>query len=220
MSPTGSEPESVKQAVRRLQKWAAHHLPRVTFRPGLGKRAIRAVAGRMGVDLPAEVVELFTTCDGTEECDGLLGNWDLLQLDHVERNWQLHKELFVDGALNAWGKGVPARAVKGDWWNVRWLPFASSGSGHFYCIDLDPLSAGTVGQVILFLHDEAERYLVAPSLGAWLSRLADDLDTGVQRLLEADGDESRFENEGFVWSSQYGRDLYGSPPRVTKKRAP
>ncbi|MEM9491128.1 MAG: SMI1/KNR4 family protein, partial [Myxococcota bacterium] len=97
------------------------------------------------------------------------------------------------------------RSIRSDWWNPGWIPFVSSGSGHYFCIDTDPAEGGVPGQVILWLHDSPRRYLVACSLAEWFSAIADDLEAGTYIY---DGERTSFNHHAFMRSSVEGKALY------------
>ena len=61
--------------------------------------------------------------------------------------------------------------VRSKWYLDDWIPFASSGSGDFLCIDTNPTKKGTVGQIISLDHESAARCLIAPSTSEFLARL-------------------------------------------------
>jgi cell wall assembly regulator SMI1 len=107
---------------------------------------------------------------------------------------------------------TPTPAVKGLWWNPGWIPIVSSGSGHLICLDMDPNQAGNVGQVILFLHDDGQRPLIAHNLRAWFVRLADDLERGLYKIVEDADGYRHFNGHALMWSSLEAKDLYDDPP--------
>lgn len=104
-------------------------------------------------------------------------------------------------------------AKQGLWWNPRWIPIVTSGSGHLFCVDLDPGPAGTLGQIILFLHDDKGRYLIAHSLRAWFARLTADLECGLYEIVEDENGYQHFNSHALMWSSLEGQELYEPPPK-------
>lgn len=68
--------------------------------------------------------------------------------------------------------------VKVKWWDSAWIPFAGNGAGDYYCIDLSPSESGTAGQIITHSHETGTHKLLAPSLCAYLSDLADAFESG------------------------------------------
>jgi cell wall assembly regulator SMI1 len=98
------------------------------------------------------------------------------------------------------------RRIKSAWWNVGWIPIVSSGSGHLFCVDMDPAPGGKRGQVILFFHDDGKRLCVADSVGAWLAAIAADLEAGTY---EYDTESNEWSDEALLQSSLEGKDTYG-----------
>jgi cell wall assembly regulator SMI1 len=68
--------------------------------------------------------------------------------------------------------------VRNLWWDPGWFPIASNGRGDHLMIDFCPAKNGTYGQLIEWLHDDEERKLLAPSFTAWLTSVADSLESG------------------------------------------
>ncbi|KWE64809.1 hypothetical protein WL77_20605 [Burkholderia ubonensis] len=64
----------------------------------------------------------------------------------------------------------PEPGIRGDWYNLKWIPLTHNGSGDHLCVDLDPDEGGRIGQVIRVWHDSPERELVAKRVGEWLAR--------------------------------------------------
>jgi cell wall assembly regulator SMI1 len=110
----------------------------------------------------------------------------LLPLSELVSDWKMWKELLEGGEFEG-EKARGSPGVRGDWWNVGWVPFASDCGGDYYCIDLAPARGGKKGQVIAMAHDSGARKLLAPSLREWLARFADQLEAGKYRYDEDEG---------------------------------
>ena len=95
--------------------------------------------------------------------------------------------------------------VRPVWWSDKWIPFVSSGSGHLIVCDLDPVDARRSGQVVLFLHDDEKRFVLADSIEAWLDAVARDLAAGVYGVAN---DAFVKNGEAFMPSALEGRDLF------------
>lgn len=75
--------------------------------------------------------------------------------------WEENNKILLKSSENAVGiKGE----VKQYWWHKKWLPIALDIEGNSYCIDLDPGEAGKKYQIIQWLHDSEDRYVVAKSM--------------------------------------------------------
>ncbi len=100
-----------------------------------------------------------------------------LALEQIIQVWDMQKELVEIGDF-ADLKPRSAEGVANDWWNLRWIPFASNGGGDFYCIDMAPTDGGTQGQVITHSHESGEHKILATSLAVYLRELADGVEAG------------------------------------------
>jgi hypothetical protein len=82
-----------------------------------------------------------------------------------------------------------------DWWNLGWFPVLHGPTGDLLCVDSAGAFAGTVGQIVDFVHNDSPRMIVAPGVWPWLESycdfLEDDLldDTGCVRT-----------SKDFVWA--------------------
>lgn len=189
----------------RLESWLSSNAPELVdqLRPGADADALASLEHELGVTLPDDVRASLAVHDGTEESAGLVGGWDLLPVEIIASEARLMRGMVEDGAFGeATANAHPKLA--GPWWNPAWLPIVSSGSGHFLCVDLAPGPEGRVGQVVLFLHDAPERYVVAPSYRAWLEAVVRDLESGAYTR-----EDGEWNAHAFMRSSEEGKDLYG-----------
>jgi cell wall assembly regulator SMI1 len=100
----------------------------------------------IGSPLPHELKELLCIHNGEQPNEiWLFGNWSLLPVKYIDKAW--HKEIVQAAQLDC--GLVPDEYVKPCIWNCKWYPFAYDGSGGYLCVDMDPSSAGSAGQVIL-----------------------------------------------------------------------
>ncbi|MEM7012435.1 MAG: SMI1/KNR4 family protein [Verrucomicrobiota bacterium] len=83
--------------------------------------------------------------------------------------------------------------VQPGFWRAGWIPFAHAHDGSLLCVDLEPLTGGTVGQVI-GVYIQSERHLLAASFGEWLAALVTDLEGGKYRVDE----------NGHLWEQDRG----------------
>ncbi len=199
---------------QRLAGWAAACPFDIAFNPGAKESAIAAAETALGLTFPADLREYLLLADGERwNSDGFIGDWRLLELKFIVKEAQQMRKLVEQEAFGD-NTNDETPAIKGLWWNPQWLPIVTSGSGHFFCVDLDPGPAGTVGQIILFLHDDEGRYLIASSLRAWFARLAADFERGRYEIItEADG-YPHFNSHALLWSSLEGQTLYNPLPEV------
>ena len=186
---------------RRLTQWAADCSLEIAFNSGASAADIAAVEATLGLAFPADLRAYLTLADGERwNSDGFIGGWQLLELEFIVQEAQAMRVLVERGAFDG-NTNEPTPAIKGLWWNPRWIPIVASGSGHFFCIDLDPGPAGQEGQIILFLHDDTDRYLVARSLRAWFARLAEDFERGLYEIVTDEDGYQHFNGHALMWSS-------------------
>lgn len=197
---------------QRLTRWAAACPLDITFNPGATEAAIAAAEATLGVVFPADLREYLALADGERwNSDGFIGDWQLLELKFIVDVTQRMRALVDDGSFDD-NTNDETPAIKGLWWNSQWIPIVTSGSGHYFCVDLDPGPEGTVGQVILFLHDDADRFLIAPGLRAWFARLAEDFERGLYEIVTDEDGYQRFNSHALMWSSLEGQNLYERLP--------
>jgi len=199
---------TIVQAFDRIRQWAMACPLDIAFNPGADEAEIAAAEAALGLAFPADLRTYLALANGEGwNSDGLIGDWQLLELAFIIKEAQRMRALVEHGTFDD-NSNEPTPAIKGLWWNPRWIPIVTSGSGHFVCVDLDPGPQGTLGQVILFLHDEEARYLVAHNLHAWLVRLADDFERGLYEIVTDEDGTQHFNSHALMWSSLEGRNLY------------
>jgi cell wall assembly regulator SMI1 len=108
--------------------------------------------------------------------------YGLLTLENMVSEAKTMREMLEGGQFTYDGellKGKPGKGIRGDWWNINWIPVASDYSGNLYCIDLAPVSSGRTGQIIEFLCEDSPRSLITLSFSDLISKFADDLEKGL-----------------------------------------
>lgn len=165
-----------------IERVAGEHAPDVaaTLRPPATDADLARLAAAVGRELPADLVASLKIHDGQEDPTRLLGLADLHLLLGVEEMIEQHAMLDdvlgndLDSDEYEWMTPVKVRTIP----NCQgWLQFTDiEGSG--LAVDLDPLPAGAVGQVIWLPVDGPTPEPVATSYGAWLGDIATKLDDG------------------------------------------
>ncbi|MBN1919825.1 MAG: SMI1/KNR4 family protein [Anaerolineae bacterium] len=184
----------------------------ITFNPGARGNEIAAAEAKLGLVFPADLREYLLLANGERwNSAGFVGNWQLLELKFIVNEAQFMRKMVEEGAFGD-NTNDATPTIKGLWWNPQWIPIVTSGSGHFFCVDLDPGPEGTVGQIIFFLHDDGGRYLVAPGLRAWFARLAEDFERGLYEIVTDEDGYQHFNSHALLWSSLEGRTLYNPLP--------
>jgi cell wall assembly regulator SMI1 len=138
---------------------------------GADRQALTNVELELGVSLPSMVREMYLVHDGIGMplmVDNHLQSSDFLSLEDALEAWR-HQQKMLDSGVFRDAKVRQTRGpVRAHWWNRRWLPIASTSSGDFSCVDLDPDSGGLVGQIIAFWHDFDDRKVLAENLADFL----------------------------------------------------
>jgi cell wall assembly regulator SMI1 len=138
---------------------------------GADVRALDAIERELGVRLPPLARAIYLVHDGIgmpHIKDRRVCQSYFLSLADALSAWRSQRDALREGRfgdLRIERVGGPVRA---DWWNTRWLPIASTATGDFDCIDVDPAQGGRPGQVITYWHDDRERFVRAPDLAEYL----------------------------------------------------
>ncbi|HEX6684014.1 MAG TPA: SMI1/KNR4 family protein [Candidatus Limnocylindrales bacterium] len=114
---------------------------------GYSEERILAAETELGVRLPEDLRALYRLAGDTHEEQWLLGAFDLLPLDALERGAIVADDRVF--AINpvvyeAYPAGHVKRVSSNDWW----ITFAGDHAGNNLAADLDPAPAGRIGQLI------------------------------------------------------------------------
>jgi cell wall assembly regulator SMI1 len=171
----------------RLEAWLQINAPEVRhdLLPGAADADIAAVEQLVGTRVPDGFREVYAVHDGQIGIGPpLLIDWLLLPTKTIQREWQLMHDLLARGELDA--QAVANGPVQAVWWNPKWLPVASNGTGDFQCIDLDPPSGGQFGQIVTFLHVDEHRTVAAQSLPMLFEICTTQLENGSYHLVDGE----------------------------------
>ncbi len=142
---------------------------------------------QLGLTLPDDIRASHAIHDGTGGADvlpqsayGRVIGVAQLSLSEAIRDWQMWRESHEHGFDDS--RAHPKGPIKAKWWNPRWVPVTWDGGGDHLCLDLDPDTGGTVGQVICFSHEIGPVDVVAESWRAFLERYAADLEANRLRF--------------------------------------
>ncbi len=150
-------------------------------------------AGRV----PDDVLTVYAWHDGGQIPDPW---WELSGIEEVLRVKNLHES-------------IPDLRALENWWSNAWIPVGADGDGNHMCVDLDGCFDGVPGQVLVFMHDEIERSIVAPSLGAYIEALLEACQAGV---LMYDRDEGfATDDNQDSWQIFLSTHLHGYPRTAT-----
>lgn len=192
---------SVGASWQRIEAWLQANAPHIyeSLQPGASDEEIADVEGKLGMKLPDDVKESYRIHNGQND-DAVNGMFPAPPSPYgFEPGYLLHEVMGIYGEWDEWkelveggdfdgDKSEPQPGIRDNWFHLGWLPFTTNGGGDSHCIDLDPAPGGTHGQIITMNHEMGERQLIAPSFGAWLQQLADDMEAG--RCIIEDGDVS------------------------------
>lgn len=167
------------QVWEALKAWYAEHLPEVvtSLNPGASEEALGAFTRELAEEglpgLPVGLRDVYGQNDGQARASsGFFFGLEFLRLEEVRRNWQGWCEHAKDRSLddlNENSRSYPQGAIQLRYANHGWIPFAFDWGGNHLGIDLTPGPAGRVGQVINFGRDEDHKFVLAPSLEAFLA---------------------------------------------------
>ncbi|GJM32146.1 MAG: cell wall assembly protein [Saprospiraceae bacterium] len=145
---------------------------------GASEKDFKHLENLIGATLPEDFKAIYRVHNGQVYGEaGLLDSQEWLSLEAIEEEWKNWKGQHDEGAFKD-KKPVADPEVKPDWWNPLWIPFTYDGGGNHYCIDLDPTSDGTRGQVITLWEEGEERMVLADSFSAWWDEYVGELEAG------------------------------------------
>ena len=145
--------------------------------------------------LPSDVLDFYGIANGCRLSDPW---WEFVEIDGV-----LATAAMLDAMIGA------DFADWVGWWSTDWAPIGADVSGNALCVNATSVSGDTRGQVLIFMHDDATRRIVAPSLGAYLEQLRIATETGVIRYEPDDGFGSEENQER--WDAFLSKQLPGYP---------
>jgi cell wall assembly regulator SMI1 len=173
---------------QRIESWLGANAPKILagLLPGAIDEAIRSTEEQLAVCFPRDVRASYAIHDGQRgTAPSFMGEWDLLSLEAVVKQWNLLKELLDAGTFTSADAVVETVGpVRGNWWNAKWIPVTHNGAGDFYCLDMDPAPGGKQGQIITYWHVNTPREKIADSFQELMKKFADDLYADKYRVKE------------------------------------
>lgn len=168
---------SIQESLKALRAAMQEHDPEglKTFnRPATAQELQKLealVKQHTGKALPPQLVELYKITNGGVDRSGHLRLFDFDEfmpihevISTYETQLSLSKEDWA-GEVSEIETGMQGK----QFWEPWWIPFTASGSGDYFCADVNPGSGGQVGQVIDWSHDFDARRVAAPSIAAFLA---------------------------------------------------
>ena len=147
--------------------------------------------------VPEDVLTVYAWHNGGQIPDPW---WEMNSIDDVIRIKQVHKS-------------IPELYEQPNWWSDDWIPVGADFDGNHLCVDLQGCFGGVSGQVLVFMHDERERNIMAPSLGAYMEALLQACRAGVLAYDEDEGFAS--DNNEDSWQEFLSAHTDGYPKKET-----
>jgi cell wall assembly regulator SMI1 len=194
LSAAGAKPtipdamESVAYYWEQIDAWLQLHAPQ--WKPlmaGTTAEEIAEAQAALGLTLPTDFQSSYAKHNGSADFfPGVGASNYLMPLSEIAKVWQmLGDRLDANDFQGSEGKADVGIAPVP--WHKAWVPFVSNGGGDYFCLDLAPGDNGTAGQIISFNHETGDKWLIAPSIGAWLADLVQELRAGQLRYEAASG---------------------------------
>lgn len=164
----------------RFETWLSKNAPhlKAELNPSVAAQDLEELEKMIDSKLPQDYVDFLKIHNGQErDGEGLIDTEELLSSERIIEEWTVWKGLLDSGEFADY-ESKPDKGIKNDWWNSKWIPVTYDGNGNHYCLDLDPASDGSVGQIIRMWHDAAERELIAPSFKDWMDNYLTALNKG------------------------------------------
>jgi cell wall assembly regulator SMI1 len=169
----------------QIESWMGANVPKglEILQSGASDAEISELEDFLSIQFPDDIKSSYRLHNGQSISDfGLVDGREFLSLERVKEEWQVWKGLLESGTFqteDGRDQGCqPALGICNVWWSPKWIPLTYDGSGNHDCLDLNPTSEGTVGQIIAMWRDDPERKIVAPSFRAWLKGYAEALESG------------------------------------------
>lgn len=183
--------------IARVLQWMDTVLPalRANLNPPADDAAIDLAQASCGAVFPDDLRALYRIADGEVGDLGFFFGLPFLPLSRLVDEWLGWRDVAKDVAeMDENNEGfytsVPPGAIADRYTCAGWIAISHDHGGNHLGIDLAPGPCGRAGQVINFGADEDEKFVIAPSLAAFLNWYADNLESGNYRLSGLPGDEA------------------------------
>lgn len=164
----------------RYHAWMKQRIPKPfrTFSKGASERKLLKTQKLLGVEFTSDLKTFYQTHNGQSiRRVYLFDESEFLSLDRMIFEWLQWKELHDDGEFNHLESDCEPE-IQPVWWDRHWIPFTENGAGDHFCIDFNPTSQGTYGQIITLFHDQNIRQKIANSIHEWFTNYVNALENG------------------------------------------
>lgn len=162
----------MKQLIIRLKSWlkAQDEFLITQFNERVTLEDCKKLEQTLSVKLPEDFIELYCIHNGQiNQEEGIFKGYSLLPIKNIISNWKIQKRLVNDPYMQSLlGDSVD------EWYNLKWIPFASFGNGDLICIDLQ--ETNNYGRIIEFFHEDAYRPVLSNSITNWIKEFVDELE--------------------------------------------
>lgn len=132
---------------------------------------------KIGVKLPEDFLACLKVHNGQRgNADGLFNDAEFLSTSRIFQIWEIMKDIFESGVFEDMEGASSIDGIKGEGWNLKWIPIIDFGNGDICFLDLDPAEDGEFGQVVQYWHEDIEVQKEANNFTEWLSNFTDQLD--------------------------------------------
>ena len=180
---------TIQKQWAKLETWLEKNAQEIHQGLNIGatQEELNSFSTKTGLTLTEEFRSFYSIHNGqNEESPWIFDATEFLSLERIFDEWTIWKDLLEGGDFDD-TEGFPDQGIKNSWWNKHWIPFTYNGSGDHLCIDLDPTSDGSVGQIIQMWHDEDTRSLEGSSLTEWFTNFV-----------------TKVSHDNYVFSDEYG----------------
>jgi len=167
---------SVGDSCERIERWLAGHAPGslATWNPPASRSTIAAAEERAGMEFPAELVELQRRHDGAHDERGVVAACAFLPWFTAPMSAMSMAGIASNTTDLLANQFADDPGMVGYWWHPRWLPFGFNIAANNLFLDLRP--GQHYGAVGWFNHEGEAQQRLSPSLGVFLSDIADALE--------------------------------------------
>ena len=166
----------------RLETFLQSDAPAIldSLAPGATEEEIIDAEEFAGFQFPADVRQSSLRHDGQadEGRSFIPGFFRLLALSEmlqgIEENASLMQNINSDIPIDS----IADPKVKRVFLDAAWVPFAGDSGGNRLSLDFAPTPKGTVGQIILWNHEETTHRCIAPNFTVWLDTIVSDFELG------------------------------------------